>query len=69
MGLLPSYYVRLALPWAWLAVGSGLDSVTNFFFFFFYKQICIAILGNGGWFGFAFYGIYLFFPTNDMTVD
>ena len=42
MGLLPSYYVRLALPWArlalpwaWLAVGSGLNSVTNFFFFFF----------------------------------
>ena len=32
MGLLPSYYVRLALPRAWLAVGSGLDSVTNFFF-------------------------------------
>ena len=36
MGLLPSYYVRLALPRAWLAVGSGLDSVTNFFFFFFF---------------------------------
>ena len=34
MDLLPSYYVWLALPWAWLAVGSGLDSVTNFFFFF-----------------------------------
>ena len=34
MGLLPPYYVGLALPWAWFVVGSGLGSVTIFLFFF-----------------------------------
>ena len=38
------------------------------FFFFFYKQICIAVLGNGVWFAFALYGLYLVFSANDVTV-
>ena len=42
MGLLPPYYVGLAVglvccgQWAWLAVGNGLGSVTFFLFFFFF---------------------------------
>ena len=55
MGLLPSYYVRLALPWAWLAVGSGLDSVANFFFFFIY------FISN------FFLGFFFFFGLESRT--
>ena len=55
-----------SLLWVWGLV----FSVLGFFFFFLVdKQICIAILGNGAWFAFALYGLYLVFSTNDVTMD
>ena len=48
-------------PWVWFAL--------CLFFFFFDKQICIAVLGNGVWFAFALYRLYLVFSANDVTVD
>ena len=51
------------LPWVWFALGLGFGFLCNgfffFFFFFFFLQICIAVLGNRVWFGFALYGLYL----------
>ena len=46
MGLLR---IMLGLPWAWLAVGSGLGSVTNFFFSSDFSTIFF--------FGFFFFGL------------
>ena len=51
------------LLWVWGLVFSVLG------FFFFDKKICIAVLGNGVWFAFALYGLYLVFSANDVTVD
>ena len=57
-------------PWVWFALGLGFGFLCiGFFFFFFDKQICIAVLGNGVWFAFALYGLYLVFSANDVTVN
>ena len=60
-----------ASPWVWFALGLGFGflCIGFFFFFFFDKKICIAVLGNGVWFAFALYGLYLVFSANDVTVD
>ena len=55
-------------PWVWFALGLGFGFLCIGFFLFF-KQICIAVLGNGVWFAFALYGLYLVFSANDVTVD
>ena len=56
-------------PWVWFALGLGFGFLCIGFFFFFDKQICIAVLGNGVWFAFALYGLYLVFSANDVTVN
>ena len=57
-------------PWVWFALGLGFGFLCiGFFFFLVDKQICIAILGNGVWFAFALYRLYLVFSANDVTVD
>ena len=57
-------------PWVQFALGLGFGFLCiGFFFFLVDKQICIAILGNGVWFAFALYGLYLVFSTNDVTMD
>ena len=56
-------------PWVWFALGLGFGFLCIGGFFFFNKQICIAVLGNGVWFAFALYGLYLAFSANDVTVD
>ena len=55
-------------PWVWFALGLGFGFLCIGFFLFF-KQICIAVLGNGVWFAFALYGLYLVFSANNVTVD
>ena len=57
-------------PWVWFALGLGFGLLCiGFFFFFFNKHLCIAVLGNGVWFAFALYRLYLVFFANDVTVD
>ena len=55
-------------PWVWFFLGLGFGLLCIGFFFF-DKQICIAVLGNGVWFAFALYRLYLVFSANDVTVD
>ena len=64
----PTSDVTVSL-WVWLALGLGFGFLCIGFFFFFDKQVCIAVLGNGVWFAFALYRLYLVFSANDVTVD
>ena len=49
--------------------GFGVWFALYWVFFFLDKQICIVVLGNGVWFSFALYRLYLVFSANDVTVD